>query len=152
MPRAPARDLTDDSLALLYFAFREITDEPNRLLAARGFGRVHHRILYFIRRNPGILIGELRELLAVSKQALNAPLRELVARGLVESQRTPASGRTKRLSLTRAGSTFEEALSRPQREAFQRAFREVPPAGPRHWARIMDALGKHRAARYTGAP
>ena len=54
----------------------------------RGLGRVHHRILYFVARSPGIAVNALLGVLDVSKQALHAPLRELVDKGLIAA--TPA--------------------------------------------------------------
>ena len=58
-----------------YFGYREFTAQPDRILEDRGLNRVHHRILYFIGRNPGIGVGALLDILQVSKQALHAPLR-----------------------------------------------------------------------------
>jgi hypothetical protein len=43
-------------------------------------GRVHHRIVYFAARRPGPSVGTHIGTLRVSKQALNAPLRQLQER------------------------------------------------------------------------
>ena len=61
----------------LYFGYRAFTALPDRILAEQGLGRAHHRILYFVRREPGISIGDLLALLKVSKQARHRPLRHL---------------------------------------------------------------------------
>jgi hypothetical protein len=61
----------DEAIELIYFAWRELVGEPNRLLARRGLGRVHNRILYCIAPGPGISIGGLCLMLGVSKQALH---------------------------------------------------------------------------------
>ncbi len=79
----------DDPPALLFFGFRAVTAEPDRILAERGLGRVHHRILYFVGRSPGIRVGALLTTLGVSRQALNRPLRALLRAGLVESAVPP---------------------------------------------------------------
>jgi hypothetical protein len=49
----------DDARVALHFAFRPVTDEPDRILAARGLGRVHHRMMFFIARHPGLTIYRL---------------------------------------------------------------------------------------------
>ena len=81
----PRQDELREAIELLYFAYRAFTDQPDRILEGRGLGRMHHRILYFIGRNPGISIGGLLGVLAISKQALNAPLRQLIEMKLVAS-------------------------------------------------------------------
>jgi DNA-binding MarR family transcriptional regulator len=71
------KDALDDALELLHFAFRKTVEAPDRVLAKHGLGRVHHRVLFFVRRRAGLSVGELRAVLAVSKQALPRPPREL---------------------------------------------------------------------------
>ncbi len=71
----------NEALELFFFGYREFTAYPDGVLAKRGLGRVHHRILYFVGRNPGVTVGDLLGVLGVSKQALNAPLRRLMAEG-----------------------------------------------------------------------
>ena len=43
----------------------------------------HHRALYFVGRHPGLSVNALLGILGVSKRALNAPLRQLIERGLI---------------------------------------------------------------------
>src|SRR5512142_1129407 len=116
-----AREL-DQAQELLFFAFRGLTAEPDRILAERGLSRVHHRILYFVRRNPGLGPGDLLRILRVSKQALARPLRDLAARGLLRGEPVPESRRRKRLGLTPAGVRFERRISEMQRRRFAEAF------------------------------
>ena len=40
----------DAAIELMYFAYRAMVAKPDRLLAGRGLGRAHHRILYFVAR------------------------------------------------------------------------------------------------------
>ena len=144
-PSAPS---PDDALALLHFAFREIVREPDAILAARGLGRLHHRILYMCRRNEGLAVHDLLAILEISKQALHAPLEQLVRRRLVDKVRDPEDGRTRRLVLTARGRALERRLSEPQRRAFARAFAEVGAAGAASWATAMRELanGKSEAS------
>ena len=135
-------DPAGDPLALLFFAFRAVTAEPDRVLAERGLGRVHHRILYFVARTPGIGPGGLLALLRVSKQALARPLRELLARGLLEATVPSGDRRTRALALTPAGARLEARLSGLQRRRFAAAFGATGPAAERGWREVMSQLSR----------
>jgi len=76
------------ALEALHFGFRAITARPDRRLEALGYSRVHHRILYFVGRNPGCSINELLGIMRVSKQYLNRPLRQLVEDGYIQARQT----------------------------------------------------------------
>lgn len=130
----------DEAQELLFFAFRNLTAEPDRVLAERGLSRVHHRILYFVRRNQGLSPGELLAILRVSKQALARPLRELTAQGLLRGEVVPENRRRKRLTLTPAGLRLERRLSELQRHRFAEVF-ATSPAAARSWAQVMRLLG-----------
>ncbi len=39
------------AIELLFFAYRDFTAEPDAILANYGFGRAHHRVIYFVGRN-----------------------------------------------------------------------------------------------------
>ncbi len=133
--------LLDDPAALLFFGFRALTAEPDRILAERGLGRVHHRILYFVGRTPGIRVGALQATLGVSKQALNKPLRALLSAGLVASSVPPGNRRTKELRLTPPGARLERRLGAAQRRRFARAFRQAGDDAERGWREVMRCLG-----------
>jgi len=55
------------ALELMHFAYRAFTAGPDRILEGRGLQRVHHRILYFVGRHPGISVNGLLAILAVSR-------------------------------------------------------------------------------------
>lgn len=137
----------DEAQELLFFAFRNLTAEPDRVLADRGLSRVHHRILYFVRRNPGLGPGDLLRILGVSKQALARPLRELVAGGLLQAEAVPENRRRKRLALTAAGRRLERRISGLQRRRFAAAFAAAGRAAAGSWRQVMSLLGAPRAER-----
>ena len=141
------RRLLDDPSALLFFGFRALTAEPDRMLAVRGLGRVHHRIMYFVGRTPGIRVGALQATLGVSKQALNRPLRTLLTSKLVEATVPPGNRRTKELRLTPAGARLERRLGAAQRRRFERAFRAAGEEAERGWREVMRRLGESLAER-----
>src|SRR5512135_950099 len=97
MPREKALRL---AIEQFYFGYRAFTTPPDRILEQRGLGRVHHRILYFVGRNPHISVNALLGLLSVSKQALNAPLRQLVEMQLIAMDTAEHDRRVRQLTLT----------------------------------------------------
>ena len=136
-------DRQDDlhsAIELLYFAYRGFTDRPDRILERRGLGRVHHRILYFIGRRPDVSIRGLLDLLAVSKQALNAPLRQLLEMGLVTALPAAGDRRVKNLRLTPDGERLEGELTGVQMRHLQAAFDRAAPADREGWRTVMAAL------------
>lgn len=128
------------AIELLYFAYRGFTDRPDRILERRGLGRVHHRILYFIGRNPDISVRGLLAVLAVSKQALNAPLRQLTEMKLVIALPVPDDRRVKSLRLTTEGSRLEAELTGAQMEHLRMAFERAGAANEKGWRRVMEEL------------
>jgi DNA-binding MarR family transcriptional regulator len=138
----------NEALVLLHFGYRRIVDEPDRILAQRKLGRVHHRIMYFVGRNPGVSVGDLCATLDVTKQALHRPLQQLVAERLVEASSVApgahdgeADRRVKHLRLTKDGATLEARLSGLQRRLLAAAFEAAGPSGEAGWRRAMRALG-----------
>src|SRR4051812_37209565 len=71
------------ALALMHFGFRKMIEEPDRLLSQRGFGRVHHRVLFFVARRPGLSVGELLAILDITKQSLHRPMQDLLRAALL---------------------------------------------------------------------
>jgi DNA-binding MarR family transcriptional regulator len=130
------------AIELLYFAYRGFTDRPDRILEKRGLSRVHHRILYFIGRRPEVSVRGLLELLAVSKQALNAPLRQLIEMGLVRADADAADRRVKKLRLTAEGRRLEAELTGAQMRHLQAAFDRLGADPERGWRAVMAELAR----------
>lgn len=127
----------NQALELFHFAYRAFTADPDRILAERGLQRVHHRILYFVGRNPDIGVNGLLRILGVSKQALHTPLRRLTSLGLVEGRVGSADRRARLLRLTSAGEALERELSGSQRERMDSIFREVGADEESAWRDVM---------------
>ena len=138
---APSDDL-HAAIEQFYFAYRGFTDRPDRILERRGLGRVHHRILYFIGRRPDVSVRGLLDLLAVSKQALNAPLRQLMEMGLVGAEASTQDRRVKRLALTPAGRKLEAELTEAQTRHLRAAFDRAGAEAQRGWSAVMAELVK----------
>jgi DNA-binding MarR family transcriptional regulator len=137
---AAREDELNQALELFHFAFRAFTAKPDQLLEARGLQRVHHRILYFVGRNPEIRVSGLLAILGVTKQALHAPLRQLMAMNLIQDAPDPADKRGKCLSLTAEGAKLESALSGAQRKLMNQTFEQAGAEGEQAWRRVMEQL------------
>ncbi len=130
----------NQALELFHFAFRAFTAKPDQLLEARGLQRVHHRILYFIGRNPGIRVSGLLAILGVTKQALHAPLRQLIAMSLIQDSPDATDKRGKCLALTTEGAKLEAALSGAQRKLLASVFDQAGAEGESSWRGVMAQL------------
>ena len=139
-----ARERLNQALEALHFGFRAITAHPDQRLQALGYSRVHHRVLYFVGRNPGCSINELLGIMRVSKQYLHRPLRQLIEDGYIEAVRDPQDRRVKRLRLTRKGQRLEERLTGEQRAQLAAVFAEAGPRAEAGWRRVMALLGEQQ--------
>ena len=126
-----------EAIELFFFAYRAFTAGPDRILAERGLSRVHHRILYFVGRHPRIGVGALLRILGVSKQALNAPLRELAAKSLVAIEPAALDRRYKELRLTASGAKLEALLTGTQMKELAAVFRATGKDAEAGWRAVM---------------
>jgi DNA-binding MarR family transcriptional regulator len=129
-----------EAIELFYFGYRAFTAGPDGILSERGLGRVHHRILYFVGRHPHIAVQALLEILAVSKQALNAPLRQLIQKNLVSMRPDTLDRRFKRLTLTAEGRKLEGQLTGTQLKLLDAVFADAGTKSEAAWKAIMRAL------------
>jgi DNA-binding MarR family transcriptional regulator len=130
----------NQALEQFHFAFRAFTAKPDQLLEMRGLQRVHHRILYFVGRNPDIRVSGLLGILGVTKQALHAPLRQLIAMNLIQDSPDASDKRGKCLALTADGAKLEAALSGAQRKLLASVFEQAGTGGEAAWRAVMDQL------------
>lgn len=128
------------AIELFFFAFRAFTAGPDAILAERGLARLHHRILYFVARRPGQRVSDLLATLGISKQALNAPLRQLLDTHLVIMTTDEQDRRARCLSLSEEGAALEARLSQTQREILAQAFAAQGEAAEAGWRGVMDRL------------
>lgn len=136
--------LTDDQLRqgveLMFFAYRDMVSDPDRILEELGYGRAHHRALHFIRRKPGLSVAELLQILAVTKQSLNRVLRQLMADGLVENRIGDTDRRQRLLFVTPEGERLVRRLSDPQHERMRRVFLEAGPEAVQGFKRVLAGM------------
>ena len=125
-----------------FYSYRAFTAKPDEMLARRGLSRVHHRILFFIARNPGLSVSQLLAALGVTKQALNVPLRQLLERDLIRSEACDNDKRRRLLELTAEGGKLEKALRQERGRLLQRAFGEAGEDAVRGWLAVNQAIAR----------
>jgi DNA-binding MarR family transcriptional regulator len=109
-------------IELLFFAYRDFTSDPDLILAKYGFGRAHHRVLYFVNRKPGLTVAELLDVLKITKQSLARVLKQLIDSGHVTQVQGPRDRRQRELYPTARGRTLALALARPQSRRIRAAL------------------------------
>ena len=45
-------DALREAIEMLFFSYRDFTSGPDEILEEFGFGRAHHRVIYFVGRHP----------------------------------------------------------------------------------------------------
>jgi DNA-binding MarR family transcriptional regulator len=110
------------AIELLFFAYRDFTGEADAILRDYEFGRAHHRVIYFIGRNPEITVTQLLVILKITKQSLARVLGQLLSEGFVE-QKTDAADRRRRLHvLTQKGVELDSQLTTRQSHRIASAY------------------------------
>ncbi|MFT6773335.1 MAG: DNA-binding MarR family transcriptional regulator [Paracoccaceae bacterium] len=136
--------LTDDQLRhgveLMFFAYRDMVSDADRILEERAYGRAHHRCLHFIWRRQGLSVAELLEILGVTKQSLNRVLRQLVEDGLVSSTVGEVDRRQRRLGLTRDGETLVRRLADAQNARMRRVYMDAGPEAVRGFRLVLAGM------------
>lgn len=111
------------AIELLFFAYRDFTDDADEILDSYNFGRAHHRVIYFVGREPGMSVKDLLNILSITKQSLSRVLGQLVEEGFVEQRTGPNDRRQRLLYLTQKGQDLEHELSKKQSQRIADAYR-----------------------------
>jgi len=113
---------------------------------ALRLGRSHYRMLFLLKRRPGLGVRELARLTALSKQAASRTLGELDQLGLVDKSAGGADARRKPAMLTSLGVALEARVSERLRSHVARAYRAGGLDSVAGARRILAALAGGRAA------
>ncbi|MBN34554.1 MAG: MarR family transcriptional regulator [Rhodospirillaceae bacterium] len=136
--------LRDDELRegieMLFFAYRDFTARPDAILAEYGFGRAHHRVIYFVGRHPGITVKELLAILKITKQSLARVLRQLVNKGFIDQRQGVEDRRHRLLYLTETGADLEACLTEDQRARIARTYREAGAEAVAGYRRVLTGM------------
>jgi DNA-binding MarR family transcriptional regulator len=119
-------DMPLDVMGLFYFAYRDFVGDADALLAKQGFGRAHHRVLYFVNLRPGMPVADLLDVLKITKQSLARVLRQLIDNGYIEQQPGKTDRRQRLLYATGKGQSFFQSLSATQASRIDAAIAGLP--------------------------
>jgi len=124
-------------IELLFYAYRDFTAEPDAILSRYGFGRAHHRVIYFVGRHPQVTVSELLGILRITKQSLSRVLGQLVREGYVVQRPGSRDRRQRLLELTQKGVDLERQLSENQRALIARAYRAAGPQAVEGFRKVL---------------
>lgn len=127
-------------MLLHFFAHLGLAADADASLAERGFGRVHHRILYFAHFAPGVSVGELLSVLRVTHQNAQRALRQLDQEGLIEFRLSKEDRRLKLLHCTQEGDRLVEVLTTRQRERVTRAYEQCTPRDVQGFFAVLSKM------------
>ena len=112
---------------LFFFAYRDFTCDPDIVLDQYGFGRAHHRVLHFVRRNPGLKVAELLDILKITKQSLARVLKQLIDEGFVIQRAGDEDRRERRLFVSAKGARLTDKLTEIQVKRIEAALHKAGP-------------------------
>ena len=113
-----------NNITLFFFAYRDFTADADRKLKEIGFGRAHHRVLFFVSRKPGMTVAELLRILGITKQSLARVLRQMVSKGYIIQKPGNSDRRQRLLFATETGREFVLVLSRMQSKRIAQAIKQ----------------------------
>ncbi|MGG7518631.1 MarR family winged helix-turn-helix transcriptional regulator [Allorhizobium undicola] len=150
LPKIDDKSIDFETIELLFFAYRDFISDPDGILEKIGYGRAHHRVVYFVSRRPGMMVADLLSILGITKQSLARVLKELIDAGYIRQMTGPADRRQRRLYPTLAGRELALALCQPQSQRIARAYdglSESERAGVKSFLAAM--LSNEKAATVT---
>jgi DNA-binding MarR family transcriptional regulator len=129
-----------DVMGLFFFAYRDFVGDADALLARQGFGRAHHRVLYFVNLRPGMPVADLLDILKITKQSLARVLRQLIDNGYIEQRTGDADRRQRLLYATQKGRELFAVLSQTQASRIDAAIGALPPESGRIVRRFLVGM------------
>lgn len=129
-----------ETIEQLFFAYRDFVSDPDVMLKNLGFGRAHHRVLYFVSRNPGMTVAELLSILKITKQSLGRVLKQLIESEYIIQNEGETDRRKRLLYPTPKGRGLIRALSAPQSIRIERAFSKMDEDGRNNVKKFLSAM------------
>lgn len=127
MPAVDEGKIDFETIELFFFAYRDFVSDPDAILAKIGMGRAHHRVVYFVCRQPGMMVTDLLDTLQITKQSLARVLKQLIDSGYIRQMAGAKDRRQRRLYPTLAGRELALALSEPQSRRISKAMDNLTP-------------------------
>ena len=144
-------------IEMLFYAYRDFIAVPDAILRRSGFGRAHHRVIYFVGRYPDATVSALLDILQITKQSLSRVLGQLVREGYIRQDKGPQDRRQRLLRLTEKGRELEHQLTADQRARFARVFRDAGVEAVDGFRKVMLGLSsrdddRDRFKHFDNAP
>lgn len=127
-------------IELIYFGYADLISAADDRLESTPFGRAHHRSLYFIARKPGLSVGELLELLRITKQSLSRVINDLKEAGLLSVEPGRQDRRQRLLTLTDEGLRLEQDLFERLRRKMANAYADAGQEAVTGFWSVLAAL------------
>lgn len=127
LPNVDEGKIDFDTIEAFFFAYRDFVSDPDAILAKLDYGRAHHRVVYFVSRQPGMTVADLLDTLQITKQSLARVLKQLIDDGYIRQMAGPEDRRQRRLYPTLTGRELALALSEPQSRRIDRALETMKP-------------------------
>lgn len=142
LPKVDDGKIDFDTIEALFFAYRDFVSDPDVILSKLEYGRAHHRVVYFVSRQPGMTVADLLDTLQITKQSLARVLKQLIDDGYIRQMAGPEDRRQRRLYPTLTGRELALALSEPQSRRIDRALEGLGPDARDCDAEIFGADAK----------
>jgi DNA-binding MarR family transcriptional regulator len=140
-------------IELLFYAYRDFTAQADAVLQAYGFGRAHHRVIYFVGRNPGLPVSALLDILKITKQSLSRVLGQLVKEEYITQRPGLRDRRQRLLELTDKGKELERQLSETQRALIAKAYRAAGAAAVEGFRKVLlGIINEEDRRRFPRSP
>ncbi len=139
-------------IELVYFAYRDFTAEPDEILAKFDFGRAHHRVIYFVGRNPGMTVSDLLDILRITKQSLSRVLGQLVREDFITQRAGTRDRRQRLLELTPKGVILERQLTETQRTRIAAAYRAAGAEAVEGYRKVLLGMINEEDRRKFRSP
>lgn len=128
------------TLTLLMLVHLAIASDAEEELAKFKMARTHHRILYLVTHNPGVTVGKVVEILRVSSQAVQGPMRDLLNGGYIEQRSASTDKRKRNLHATAKGEKLLYTISAKQFARIAKAFERSTPTAAQNFRMVLSRL------------
>ncbi|WP_294190724.1 MarR family winged helix-turn-helix transcriptional regulator [uncultured Sphingomonas sp.] len=137
---------------LMFFSNTRHLRHADETLAALGLGRAHHRILYFVARQPGINVTALLAILGITKQSFGRVAKQLITKGLMEQHAGARDRRQRLMMLTAEGAKLEKAIFDELHDNVARAYTAAgPDAVIGAWIVMQHLMGEEARVQFRSA-
>jgi len=137
------------AIELLFFAYRDFTGEADAILRDYDFGRAHHRVIYFVGRNPEITVTQLLLILKITKQSLARVLGQLLYEEFVEQKTDPADRRRRLHVLTPKGAELDARLTTRQSHRIAAAYATAGPKAVGGFRQVLRSIINQEDREYV---